>query len=121
VEPADQGVNARPIWDFTTVDDVVIHNHSDAPVFDLDIDSLERASADRMVWENLGDRRAQAPAKHTVFRAGETTGRLTVVGAIEGAREASNPTIKYLVFTFTDANGRRWRRQGTDQPVRVFD
>lgn len=32
VEPADQGINAQPVWQFPADDDVVIHNRSDAPV-----------------------------------------------------------------------------------------
>lgn len=120
VEPARQADGTQKFWDFAADDDIVIQNHSDAPVFNLVIDSLDYESTDRLVWENFRAAEPRRTAGHAVFRPGERTGHLTVVGKIEGGTEASNPELKYLVFTFTDANGRRWRRTGTGQPVRVW-
>ena len=117
-QPAQSDSSPKSLWDRAAHDDVVIHNHSSSPVFDLEIDSLEYGPDDRQIWENLDGQNRVAP-KRAVFRCGESTGRLTVVGQIEGGIEATNPAIRYLVFTFTDANGRRWRRTGTNQPERV--
>jgi hypothetical protein len=82
--------------------DVVICNHSDSPVFDL---SVRRYTYEGGVANATGD----LLHRQRLLGAGASTDRIAAVGGPDWV-------TKSLDFSFTDANGRRWRREGFGQP-----
>lgn len=89
--------------------DVRIRNFSDAPVFNL---RIEDHPADHVLVWQLGTGLVK-PEVVQVLRGDESTYVLTVVG-----NEDQTPSAELIEFTFTDARGARWRRVGSQQPVR---
>lgn len=114
---------------------VVIHNHSQEPVFNVRIpDGSHLETKEKMPWiTSVAEVRAQqedgsfsSPRptivhRHTpdlvpVLAPGQATFQLH----LETVPRDEQPT-EYVFFTFTDARGARWRRLGSEQPVQIID
>lgn len=92
----------------------LIRNRSDMPVFHLHIEeSPAEFGGEVYVFENLAEGRSRPPDR-PVFSPDESTGNLLVAG-----NSGDTASTEYVVFTFTDARGTRWRRMGSGQPVRL--
>jgi hypothetical protein len=92
--------------------EVVIQNHSGVPIFNLHI-QVNPGGGDVHVLQNFAGGSGR-PADMEVLSPDAATAELTVVGG-----DGETPSTEFIEFTFTDARGVRWRRRGSDQPVRV--
>jgi hypothetical protein len=119
---------AQPAWVVlprSKPDDVVIRNHSSAPIFNIHIDDsyvLESkggkcAATEMYIWSgNPNDALVYSmPLDIPVLAPGEATARLSV-----GGQPVSERT-EWVGFSFTDAQGARWRRVGSQQPVQELE
>jgi hypothetical protein len=91
--------------------DVLIRNHSDAPIFNLHIEGHPTGNDDVLLSQNFATGRSR-PADMAVLAADQATELLIVEGS-----DADTPSTEYVEFTFTDARGARWRRLGSQQPI----
>ena len=94
--------------------EVVIHNHSGSPIFNIHIRSNPGGGDIHVfqVYASGGDR----PADREVLPPNESTAKLYVVGGAVGT-----PSTEHIEFTFTDARGLRWLKRGSGQPVRLLE
>jgi hypothetical protein len=111
----------------------VIRNHSQAPVFNVDCFSLSKSvtirSAKQHEWFHLTLRTAVLlPGKATEPYVSEPPDdekdddAKEVQGKEKGLADfVVVPVVELATFTFTDAHGRSWRRQGSGQPMRDFE
>jgi len=88
---------------------VVVVNHSTAPVFNLHFVKDEGV----VVLQRFAGG-SQVPLDYPVFTAGQRTQPLMV------ANGSDTPTVESVEFTFTDARGLQWRRRGSALPTRVI-
>jgi hypothetical protein len=105
--------------------DVVIRNHSSAPVFNLHIgDNYVLKSKGKMASTQefrpdfrdiRPDDPYSIPRNVPVLAPGDATALLTVRG--QPMRERT----EWVGFSFTDAQGARWRRVGSQQPVQELE
>jgi hypothetical protein len=97
---------------------VAVRNHSSAPVFRLVVTNLKPEEISD-AWEAL-----------RLYHAGESGGigphvkmhvlaPATGTGDIRVTATDSIPQLEDITFAFTDAQGRRWGRKGSGQPVRI--
>jgi hypothetical protein len=109
-EPSDSRSYSQPpvhTWPVT------VSNHSGAPVFNLHVLDPDEDS----MLMHMGGKQVSRPVSQPVLQPGERTPTMTVIGV--DATEQT-PTTEFLVFEFTDANSRRWRRIGSREPVRLL-
>ncbi|PJE01325.1 MAG: hypothetical protein CK428_31435 [Mycobacterium sp.] len=94
--------------------DVQIHNHSNEPVFNLQVEEESACAEDVRVWQSLNP--PAMPEHVPVLQGGQSTKGFVVVG-----NHGVTPNTELIEFAFTDARGARWRRLGSKQPVQILD
>lgn len=94
---------------------VTVSNRSPSPIFNV---SVVDADEDTMLMHMGGSPfQLSRPVGQPVLQPGEKTRSVTVLG-VEPTEQM--PSTEYLIFTYTDAHGRRWRRTGSGQSVRLL-
>jgi hypothetical protein len=93
---------------------VTVSNRSQSPVFNV---SVVDPDEDSMLMHMGGTPfKLSRPVNQPVLNPGDNTLAVAVLGV--NATEQM-PTTEYLIFIFTDSHGRRWRRTGSGQPLRL--
>lgn len=91
---------------------IILRNHSDQPVFTVRIHGVPTGK-DRY---DGGHGRTEAEYEQAVLSPGDATER----HGIADDPPSGKSVAEVVCFSFTDAHGRRWRREGGNQPVRVL-
>lgn len=96
---------------------VVVRNHSSAPVFDLTVssDKYVGGAVELIPVEIKPLKPARDSPHQSVLPPGKETGVFRVIGVWPGFG-----SIDFVTVSFTDANNRRWERQGISEPKRVL-
>lgn len=98
----------------------VIANHSSAPIFNLEVEGISPVDPG-VTLANASDHHAGIGAR--VLKPGETTDAIRVMfyGDSNKTRDQTIAQFNYVSFTFTDARGSRWRRTGSEQPIKLLN
>lgn len=104
--------------------DVVVRNHSAAPVFNVGVESIyitaERYKHAKIFADHgveLERSGAVSESSRPVLKSGQATSPISID---HGDKVPGIPHVEFVTFTFTDAHGRWWRRMGTKQPERLL-
>lgn len=95
---------------------VVVRNHSQSPVLNVAITEIETD-----LLPSGSSITLMQPVRESVLHAGEATYQAILDLPLDKPDDWGEvgPT-ELVAFSFTDANGRQWRRVGSKQPVRVL-
>lgn len=96
-------------------------NNSSEPVFDLDVDYVADDRSDGL----RGELNPAQPMLGDVLSPGESWPLLVMYldadGGVVATNEFNHPQGDKVTISFTDSNGRRWRRVNNSPPERVLD
>ncbi|UQB74701.1 hypothetical protein KI427_10305 [Rhodococcus ruber] len=110
--------------------DLGIENHSDQPIYQFEIETLEYPHAPGVRWTQSGVWDVAGPRGEMNVISGKSSIAMEIkYSKPDGSKyhPADPPYIlndEYapyvLTIQFTDVNGRRWRRTNNQAPTRVF-
>lgn len=120
IEPVRTATESLPAW--RKYGELLVHNHSAAPVFDLLLEFVspidEHTTVEELTSDDTGNPCYRPAQNRPVLPPDQATAPFFVTTS---GNKLNPDRAKYVAFRFTDARGLRWRRIGGEQPVQLLN
>jgi hypothetical protein len=101
-----------------SVGQLVVVNHSNAPIFNLAVQGVSPKDPAAGLYSADGH---LAPREKVVLPPGQKSEPINIHFGPGARQESLRDHTQHVDFTFTDARGARWRRIGSQQPVQLLE